>query len=45
VLSLALCALVVSSSLFLVLELDHPFHGVIQISNQPLRAALEQLGR
>jgi ABC-type amino acid transport system permease subunit len=45
ILSLALCALVVSSSLYLVLELDHPFHGMIQISSQPLRAALEQLGR
>lgn len=45
VLSLALCALVVSSSLLLVLELDHPFDGMIQISSQPLRSALEQLGK
>lgn len=44
-LSLGLCALIVSSSLFLVFELDHPFHGMIQISSQPLRGALEQLGR
>ena len=45
VLSLALCALVVSSSLFLVLEMDHPFDGMIQISSAPLRGVLEQLGR
>ena len=44
-LSLALCALVVSSSLFLVLELDHPFHVLMRISSAPLRVALEQLGR
>lgn len=45
ILSLALCALVVSSSLFLILELDHPFSGLMRISSQPLRVALEQLGQ
>lgn len=44
-LSLAVCALAVSSAIFLVLELDRPFHGLIQISGAPLRAALEQLGQ
>jgi hypothetical protein len=44
-LSLAVCALAVSSAIFLILELDHPFHGMIQISAAPLRGALEQLGR
>lgn len=45
VLSLAVCTLAVSSAIFLILELDRPFGGVIQISGEPLRAALEQLGR
>jgi hypothetical protein len=44
-LSLAVCALAVSSAIFLILELDHPFGGIIQVSGQPLRSALEQLGR
>jgi hypothetical protein len=44
-LSLAVCALAVSSAIFLILELDRPFGGIIRISGEPLRAALEQLGR
>ncbi len=40
-----LCALSVSGAIFLVLELDHPFHGLIQISSDPLRSSLAQLGR
>jgi Protein of unknown function (DUF4239) len=44
-LSLAVCALAVSSAIFLILELDRPFGGIIQISGEPLRAALDQLGR
>jgi hypothetical protein len=43
--TLLVCALAVSSALFLVLELDRPFDGLIQISSTPLRHALEQLGR
>jgi hypothetical protein len=43
--TLLVCALVVSSALFLVLELDRPFDGVISISSAPLRNALAQLGR
>jgi hypothetical protein len=43
--ALLLGALVVSSSMFLILELDHPFGGMIQIPSQPLRSALSQLGR
>jgi hypothetical protein len=31
--------------LFLILELDHPFSGLIQISSAPLRNALSVLGR
>lgn len=44
-LSLAVCALAVSSAVFLILELDRPFTGMIQIPSDPLRSALEQLGR
>jgi hypothetical protein len=43
--TLLVCALAVSSALFLVLELDRPFDGIIQISSTPLRNALAQLGR
>jgi hypothetical protein len=43
--TLLVCALVVSSAVFLILELDRPFDGMIQISSAPLRHALEQLGR
>src|SRR5262245_52302227 len=43
--TLLLGALVVSSSMFLILELDHPFGGIISIPSQPLRNALSQLGR
>jgi hypothetical protein len=45
VIALIACALAVSSALFLILELDRPFRGVIQISSIPLHRALEQLGR
>jgi hypothetical protein len=45
VVSLLVCALAVSSAIFLILELDRPFNGMIQISSAPLRSALEQLGR
>jgi hypothetical protein len=45
VLSLAVCALAVSSAVLLILELDHPFGGIIQVSGEPLRRASEQLGR
>lgn len=43
--TLFVCALTVSSAIFLVLDLDQPFSGIIQISSVPLRNALEQLGR
>jgi hypothetical protein len=45
VITLLVCALSVSGAIFLILELDRPFEGAIQISSAPLRAALEQLGR
>jgi hypothetical protein len=43
--SLLICGLAVSSAVFLILELDQPFGGVLQISSAPLRDALTQLGR
>ena len=43
--ALLVCALVVSSAVFLILELDRPLDGMIQISSAPLREALAQLGR
>jgi len=43
--TLVLCALVVASTIFLILELDRPFDGLIRVSNEPLQRALTQLGR
>jgi hypothetical protein len=43
--ALLVCALSVSGAIFLILELDRPFGGVMQISSAPLRDALAQLGR
>jgi hypothetical protein len=42
---LCVCALSVSGAIFLILELDRSFEGLLQISGAPLRAALAQLGR
>ena len=38
-------ALSVCVAIFLLLELDHPFRGLIGISSEPMRNALEHLGR
>jgi Protein of unknown function (DUF4239) len=43
--TLLLCSLTIASAIFLILELDRPFGGIIQISSGPLRNALAQLGR
>jgi hypothetical protein len=45
VITLLICALAISSAVFLILELDRPMEGIIQISSDPLHAALERLGR
>jgi hypothetical protein len=42
---LLVCALSVSGAIFLILELDRSFEGMLQVSSAPLRAALAQLGR
>jgi|MudIll2142460700_1097286.scaffolds.fasta_scaffold238495_1 hypothetical protein len=42
---LFVCALSVSSALFLVIEMDTPFHGLLRVSPDPLRHALAYLNR
>jgi hypothetical protein len=39
------CAMSVSGAIFLILELDRSFEGLVQVSSAPLRAALAQLGQ
>jgi hypothetical protein len=43
--TLFLCALSVSGAIFMILELDRPFGGLIQISSVPLRNAIAHLGK
>ena len=45
VVALLLGALSVSAAIFLILELDLPFGGLVQISDEPLRKALAHLGQ
>jgi hypothetical protein len=45
VLTLLVCAVAVSSAVFLFMALDQPYGGIIQISSAPVRDALAQLGR
>jgi len=42
--ALLISAFSVSGAIFLILELDEPFAGMIQISSTPMRNALEHLG-
>jgi hypothetical protein len=42
--TLLVCALAVSSAIFLILELDQPFQGLLRVSSAPVRNALVQLG-
>src|SRR5207248_2573592 len=44
IVALMLSALSVAGAIFLILELDMPFDGVIQISPAPMRNALNHLG-
>jgi hypothetical protein len=41
---LFLCAVSVSGALFLVLELDTPFEGIVRVSDAPLRDAIARIG-
>jgi hypothetical protein len=43
--ALLLAAVSVSGAIFLILELDQPFDGLIQISSGPMRNALSHLGK
>ncbi len=43
--TLFVSALSVAGAVFLVLEMDDPFEGVVKVSPQPLRYALEQMNR
>ncbi|MGH7836252.1 MAG: hypothetical protein ACREQC_00350, partial [Candidatus Binataceae bacterium] len=43
--TLLVCALSVAGAIFLILELDRPFEGLMQISSAPLHNALSHLGR
>ena len=43
--TLFVCAVSVSAAIFLILELDEPFQGLLRISDAPLRSALAGLGR
>jgi hypothetical protein len=45
IVTLLVAAISVAGALFLILELDHPFSGLIQISSAPLRNALSVLGK
>ncbi len=42
--ALFVCALSVAAAVFLILEMDRPFEGVIRISDAPLREVLGRLG-
>jgi hypothetical protein len=42
---LVLCAVSVSGAMFLILEMNGPFDGLVQVSPEPLRYALEHLGK
>ncbi len=42
---LLLCSASVAAALFLIVELDAPFEGLVRISSAPLRYALQNLGQ
>lgn len=43
--ALFVCALSAASAIYLILEMDRPFQGLIRISDAPLRDVLSRLGR
>jgi Protein of unknown function (DUF4239) len=43
--TLVVCALSVAGAVFLILEMSAPFEGVIRVSAEPMRFALERLGQ
>jgi hypothetical protein len=40
-----ICALSVATGVFLILEMDQPYEGLLQISNAPLTDALAEMRR
>jgi hypothetical protein len=42
---LLVCALSISAALFLILELDRPFDGIVRVPSAPLREALSLIGK
>lgn len=42
---IVVCAFSVSAAVFLILEMDQPFDGLMQVSDQPLRNAFTQIAR
>ena len=42
---LLICALSISSAIFLVLEMNRPLDGFIKVSSAPLRKAVELIGK
>jgi hypothetical protein len=45
IVTLVTCALSVAAAIYLIVDMDHPYIGFIHVSDEPLRAALTQLGR
>jgi len=45
IVTMLVVALSVSSAIFLILELDQPFQGLITLSSEPIRNVLNNLGR
>lgn len=41
--ALLVCSLAIGSSIFLVLELDSPFYGLMHLSSRPMRTALSHM--
>ena len=42
--ALILSALSVAAAIFLIIEMDHPFQGIVRISDAPLRHTISRLG-
>jgi hypothetical protein len=45
VVTLMVCALSVAGAVYLIIDMSHPYRGLIYISDAPLRTALAQLGQ
>ena len=43
--TLLVCSLSVAAAVFLIVDMAHPYLGLIYVSDAPLREALDQLGR